>query len=279
MDWSFLSPNKIQKYLDLALDQAVYVIPRIALAVLILWLGLKIIKKLKSLIDGALIRIDVAVTLRPFISSLINVSFKVFLFVLVANIIGYDVTGIIAILAAAGFAVGMALQGSIGNFASGVLILSLQPYKINDWISVDEKFGSVEEIGIFNTVIITPGKKHLIVPNSKITDSIVTNYSVKGIVRLEVEVTIPYEESYPRAESIIKKAITASPLILSEPEAEIGILSFDSHSVLVTIRPFVLPDDFWQATLDLNAAIKNAFHEANIKMAYAEGVELGPIGE
>lgn len=125
MDWSFLSTDKIQKYLDLALDQAVYIIPKVTFAMLILWLGLKIIKKLKFLIVKALEKIKVAGTLTPFISSLINISLKVFLFILVANVIGYDLTGIIAILAAAGFAVGLALQGSLGNFASGVLILSL----------------------------------------------------------------------------------------------------------------------------------------------------------
>ena len=279
MDWSFLSTDKIQNYLDQAIDQAVYTLPRLLIAALILWLGFKIIKKLKQLIEKALIKLTVAESLRPFISSLINVALKVFLLMLVANIIGADITGLIAILAAAGFAVGMALQGSLGNFASGVLILSLRPYKVGDWIEVDEKFGKVDEIGVFSTIIITPGKKLLIVPNSRITDSIVTNYSNKGMVRLEMGVAIPYEESYPKAEEIIKSILEASPLIMTEPIPEVGIVNFDSHNVQIAIRPFVLPDDYWKATLGFNAAIKKAFHDNNIKVAYSEGVELGPIGE
>ena len=99
------------------------------------------------------------------------------------------------------------------------------------------------------------------------------------MVRLEVGVTIPYEESYPRTEKIIKEVINLSKLLLPTPEAEVGIVHFDSHSVKIAIRPYVLPDDFWEATLSLNAAIKKAFHDNNIKVAYSEGVELGTIGE
>lgn len=132
MDWSFISTGKLQKYFDLAIDQAVYIVPRLVLAFFILWLGLKLIKKLKYLIEKALDKFNVATTLRPFINSLINISLKILLFMLIANIVGADITGLIALLAAAGFAVGMALQGSLGNFASGVLILSLRPYKIGD---------------------------------------------------------------------------------------------------------------------------------------------------
>ena len=279
MDLTNLSTSKIQQYLDLALDQAVYIIPRLLLAFFILWIGFKLIKKLNTLIDKGLIKLGATDTLRPFISSIINVALKIFLFMIVANIIGADVTGLIAILAAAGFAVGLALHGSLGNFASGVLILSLRPYKTGDWISVEDKFGKVEEIGIFNTTIITPGKKSLIVPNSKITDTIVTNYSEKGVVRLEVNVTIPYEQSYPKAEALIKATLKEIPILLKTPEPEVGIINFDSHNVEIAVRPYVIPDDFWKATFEFNAAIKKAFHDDNIKVAYPESMELGNIGE
>ena len=280
MDWSKpFSTSKIEQYLDMALDQAVYIIPRLVLAFLIIWIGFKIVKKLNQLIGTALEKMGVTDTLRPFISSVINVALKIFLFMLVANVVGADITGLIAILAAAGFAIGMALQGSLGNFASGVLILSLRPYKKGDWIGVEEKFGMVEEIGIFNTIIITPGHNLLIVPNSKITDTVVTNYSNKGIVRLELNITIPYEESYPKVEQIIKNTISKLPIVCAEPAAEVGIIQFDSHNVDIAIRPYVLPDDFWQGTFEFNAAIKKAFNQNNIKVAYSEGVEIGPIGE
>jgi small conductance mechanosensitive channel len=279
MNWGQLSTSRLQEFLDMAIEQAVYIVPRLLLAFFILWLGFKLIKKLNLLIQKALIKLGVADTLRPFISSVINGALKIFLFMLIANIVGADITGLIAILAAAGFAVGMALQGSLGNFASGVLILSLRPYKTGDWVGVEDKFGKVEEIGIFNTHIVTPGRKLLIVPNSKITDTVVTNFSDKGVVRLEINVMIPYEESYPKAEALIKTTLKNSPLLLTTPEAEVGITNFDSHSVEIAVRPYVLPDDYWKAKYALYAAIKKAFHENDIKVAYAESMELGPIGE
>ena len=197
----------------------------------------------------------------------------------IATVIGADLTGLVAILAAAGFAVGMALQGSLGNFASGILILTLKPYKIGDWIQLEDKFGSVEEIGIFSTDVLTPGNKILIIPNSMITESVVTNYSEKGMIRLELEVTMPYDESFPKIEKIIRAALAAIPKILQDPAPEIGIHAFDSHSIVLLVRPYVLPDDFWEVTFDAHKAIKNAFSQHNIKVAYSEGVEMGAIGE
>ncbi len=279
MDWDQFSSTKFQQYLDLAIDQAVYVVPRLLLAFFILWVGFKIIKHLKKVINTALKKIGITETLRPFISSIINVTLKVFLFMVVANIIGADITGFVAIIATASFAVGMALQGSLGNFASGVLILSFRPYKAGDWVSVDDKFGKVKEIGIFNTMIITPGHNLLIVPNSKITDNVVTNFSHKDMIRLELKVVIPYEESYPLVEQLIKTTIKGIPIILDNPEPEIGIHVFDSHTIEIAVRPYTLPDDFWEGTFAFNNAIKKALHENNIQMAYAEGVEMGKIGE
>ena len=279
MEWDQLSSSKIQYYLDLALDQAVFIIPRILIGFFILWLGFKLIKKLSALIKKALLKLGVAETLRPFITSIINVSLKVFLLMLVANIIGADVTGLIAILAAAGFAIGMALQGSLGNFASGVLILSLRPYKIGDWVSVEDKFGKIQEIGIFNTIIITPGHNLLIVPNSKVTDTVVTNYSNEGVLRIELNITIPYNESYPKVEQIIKSTISSLPILLAEPAPEVGIKNFNSHNIQIAVNPYVLPDDFWKGKFEFNAAIKSAMHANNIQVAYSEGVEMGNIGE
>jgi len=279
MSWNEFSTKKLHQYFDIAVDQAIYIMPRLLLAFLILWIGFKLIKRLGGLIEKGQAKLRIADTLRPFINSVIKGVLKIFLFMMVANIVGADITGLIALFATAGFAIGLALQGSLGNFASGVLILSLQPYKTGDWVLVEEKFGKVEEIGIFNTHIITPGQKLLIIPNSKITDTIITNYSDKGIVRLELEVLIPYDESYPKVEKIIKDTLKEIPILLKSPEIEIGIINFNSHVVEISIRPYVLPDDFWQATYTFNAAIKKALHENNVKMAYAEGVEMGNIGE
>jgi len=271
--------EKINEYLQIALDKVVFFLPKILLAGLILWVGFKVVKKLVKLVGIALEKTGFSETLRPFLSSTVSVILKGAVLFAIASIIGADLTGLMAILAAVGFAVGMALQGSLGNFASGILILTLKPYKIGDWIQLDDKFGRVEEIGIFSTDVLTPGNKILIIPNSKITDSVVTNFSEKGKIRLELQVTMPYDESFPRVKKIITEALLELPKVLKEPLPDIGIENFDSHSVQLLVRPYVAPNDYWDVIFESNKAIKSAFSANNIKVAYSEGVEMGAIGE
>jgi len=271
--------DKLNEYFQIALDKGIFYLPRIVAAGFILWIGFKIVRKLVQWVSAALKKTGFSETLRPFLSSTISIVLKGTVLFIIASILGADLTGLVAILAAAGFAVGMALQGSLGNFASGILILTLKPYKVGDWIQVDDKFGRVEEIGIFSTDVLTPGNKILIIPNSMITDSVVTNYSEKGMIRLELEVTMPYAESFPKVREIIGGALKDVPKILVTPEPEVGILNFDSHSINLIVRPYVLPDDFWEVTFAANKAIKKAFHKSNISVAYSEGIEIGRIGE
>lgn len=274
MEW-----DKLNEYVQIAIDKAVFYLPRMFVAGLILWIGFRVVKKLVQLVSIALQKTGFSETLRPFLASTIGVLLKGAVLFAIATVLGADLTGLVAILAAASFAVGMALQGSLGNFASGILILTLKPYKIGDWIQVEDKFGKVVEIGIFSSDVLTPGNKILIIPNSKITDSVVTNYSEKGMIRLELEITMPYEESFPKVKEIISGALTEVPKILKSPSSEIGIHNFDSHNVQLIVRPYVLPDDFWEVTFAANKAIKKAFNKNNIKVAYSEGIEIGKIGE
>ncbi len=274
MEW-----DKLNEYLQIAIDKAIFYLPRIIAAGVILWIGFKIAKKIVQVVNAALKKTGFSETLRPFLSSTVGILLKGAVLFVIASVLGADLTGLVAILAAAGFAVGMALQGSLGNFASGILILTLKPYKVGDWIQVEDKFGSVEQIGIFSTDVLTPGNKILIIPNSKITDSVVTNYSEKGMIRLELEVTMPYSESFPRVNKIIGEALEGVPKILKEPKPEIGIHNFDSHNIQLIVRPYVLPDDYWEVTFEANKAIKKAFSVNNIKVAYSEGIEIGQIGE
>ncbi len=271
--------DKINEYVQIALDKVIFFLPRIFLAGLILWIGFKVVKKLVSLVGLALEKSGFSKTLTPFIKSTTNIILKGAVLFAIASVIGADLTGLFAILAAAGFAIGMALQGSLGNFASGILILTLKPYKIGDWIQLDDKFGRVEEIGIFSTDVLTPGNKILIIPNSMITDSVVTNYSEKGMIRLELEVSMPYDESFPKVKQVIIDALLQLPKIHKDPEPEIGIKDFDSHSIQLLVRPYVSPDDYWEVTFEANKAIKSAFNSNNVKVAYSEGVEMGAIGE
>ncbi len=271
--------EQISEYIDRAIEFGVTYLPKIALAVLLLFVGFRAIKKISQLVKKSLSRSSFNYEIVSFIVSLIDISLKVLLLLIIAGIIGIDTTALVGILAAAGFAVGLALQGSLGNFAAGIIILVFRPYKVGDWIEVQDKFGKVEEIQIFNTIMATPGKKTLIIPNGQVIEGVVTNFSQKGSIRLEMNVSIPYEESFPKAKSIILETLSRIPEVLQTPQPEIGIEAFDSHNVLLTVRPYVAPDDYWPVTFEAHEKIKQAFHANNIKVAYSEGIELGNIGE
>ncbi len=271
--------EKLQEFLNAAAENFWVYAPKILISIAVLFVGLRLIKWMSRLIGVLLGKTRISPTVAPFLLSIITVLLKIVLLLAVASIVGIELTIFTTIIAASVFAIGLALQGSLGNFASGLLVLSLKPYKVDDWIEVEGKFGKVEEIGVFSTQIVTPGNKTLIIPNSKITGDVVTNYSEKGMVRLEIDVNMPYDESFPRVKGIIVNALKTVPLILKSPAPEIGIESFDSHTVQVTVRPYTQPDNFWEVTFDTHEAIKKALSENNIKIAYSEGVEFGLIGE
>ncbi|TXF89372.1 mechanosensitive ion channel family protein [Neolewinella aurantiaca] len=275
-----METGKIEEYLEMASDAVIAYAPKVIVALLILLIGIRVINKVVSVSVRSMTERGIGADLTPFLGSIVGIGLKLMLVFAVVTILGFDVAAFVGILAAAGFAVGLALQGSLSNFAAGIIIVLFRPYKIGDWVQVpDEFFGQVEEIQIFNTILITPGKKTLIVPNSEVISGVVTNYSEKGHIRLELTLLLGYEESFPKIKSVIEEALRGVEGILQDPAPEVGIESFDTHNVVVAVRPFVTPDDYWEGTFAVHAAIKSALSAAGIKMAYSEGVDLGPIGE
>ena len=270
--------EELQTYSQKAIDMLIDFAPKIALALLVWIVGFRIIKYLVSILKRMLDKADLDKGIQPFLISLADIALKVLLIFSIAGIIGIETASFVAVLAATGFAIGLALQGSLSNFAAGIVILIFRPYKIGDWVSIQDKFGKVEEIQIFNTLIVTPGHKTLIIPNGQIIEDAVTNYSSKKKIRLELVVSMPYEESYPKVRQIILDVLKEVPEVLHEENPEIGILAFDSHNIQIAVRPFIHPDNYWEATFEVYGKIKETFSHHNIKMAYSEGVELGPIG-
>ncbi len=270
--------DKVNVYIEKIGTMIIDFAPDLGLAIIVLWAGIKIVNKLAAIVGKALEKAGISENIRPFLISILGISLKVLIVFTAAGIIGIETTSFVAVLAAAGFAIGLSLQGSLSNFAAGIIILLFKPYKIEDWIEVQGKFGKVDEIQIFNTTIITPGRKTLIIPNGQVVDNIVTNYSRKGHIRMELQVTMPYAESFPKVKDIIIDTLKTIPKILQDPAPEVGIETYESHSIVVAVRPYVRPDDFWEVTFEAYEKIKTAFYEHNIKVAYSEGVEMGSIG-
>ena len=271
LDWQ----KTITEYTDALLDFA----PNFLGAIIAIIVGLWIVKKLVKLIDMGLEKASLGPELSGFFSSMASIALKFIVILAAASFLGFDVASIIGILAGVVFAVGLALQGFLGNFASGITIVFFKPYRVGDWVQIADFFGKVSRIEIFNTTLTTPGDKTLIIPNGKITDDVITNFSTKGHMRLELSVTMPYSESFPKVKETIQDALKDYSLILQDPAPIIGIESFDSHNIIVTVRPYIHPDNFWDVTFDLHGRIKEAFHKEDIRVAYSEGVELGIIGD
>lgn len=275
-----MDPELINSYLATAGEMVLTYAPKVLMAVIILLIGIRIINKIVGVAVKAMMEKGIGADLTPFLGGIASVGLKIMLAFTVASILGVDVAAFVGVLAAAGFAVGLALQGSLSNFAAGILIIIFRPYKVGDWIQVPgEFFGQVEEIQIFNTLLVTPGKKVLIVPNSEVIGGVVTNFSEKGHIRLELSLLLGYEESFPKIKQTIEDCLRDTDYILNDPAPEVGIESFDTHNVVVAVRPFVDPDQYWEGTFAVHARVKSALSAAGIKMAYSEGVELGPIGE
>lgn len=268
-----------QKYVTWTTDAAVTFAPKAIMAILTLVIGFWLVKKILIVFQKTLETAKLEVGIARFFHSLADLILKFVVLLVAAGFLGFEVASLVGIIAAASFAIGLALQGSLGNFAAGIIVLVFKPYKIGDWIEVGEKFGKVESIQIFNTTLVTPGLKTMIIPNGKVIDGIVTNFSAKGAIRLELAVTMPYAEDFPKVRDIIIETLLGIPEVYREPLPEVGIETFDTHNIVLTARPFVHPDDYWKVTFEAHRLIKQAFYENSIAVAYSEGIELGKIGK
>lgn len=273
-----LSIEKLEKYSSDFMDWLVVFVPKLLLAIIVLWVGFKIVAKLSKVIGIGIEKSNLGLEVTEFLKSIVTTIMKVIVLAIAASIIGIKMTALFGLLAAAGFAVGMALQGFMGNFASGLTILFLKPYKVGDWVSVEDSFGKVRSIQIFSTTLETPNDKTLVIPNGQMTDNVITNYSNMGNLRLDLNVTMPYAESFPKVKDVIYGALKKSQYVIWDKEPKIGIESYDSHFIILAVRPYINPNNYWDATYEILGLIKAAFSEADIKAAYSEGVELGPIG-
>ena len=269
----------LSSYVDQIGAMVIEYAPKLALAVIVLLVGLRVINRVVDVTTSMMEKNGLSEDIRPFLSSIMSVALKLLLIFSVAGIIGIETTSFVAVLAAAGFAVGMALQGSLSNFASGVMILIFRPYKVSDLIEVEDCMGHVEEIQIFNTIITTLDNRTVIVPNSMAISGIITNLSTKKHLRVDLNVTMPYEEDFSKVESIIMEAIKNTPKVLTEPAPFVGIETFDSHNIVLAVRPYATTEDYWDVYFDVLRNVKKAMGENNIKVAYSEGVELGRIGK
>lgn len=260
----------VNKFVDEGIQLGMAYAPKLLLAIITLVVGLWIINHIAAGLERAFERGGMDDTLRKFIRHLVNIGLKALLLISVASMVGIATTSFIAVLAAAGLAVGLALQGSLANFAGGVLILIFRPFKVGDFIDSSGQAGTVREISIFHTIMTTPDNKTVIVPNGALSNGSITNFSTQATRRVEAIFGIGYDDDLKAAKEIIKRLMEADDRILTEPEPLVVISSLGDNSVNITSRGWVNSSDFFPVLWDLTENVKLAFDESGITIPYPQ---------
>lgn len=249
-------------------------LPKIAAAVLVLIIGWYLIDRINRAFRSLMVKKEVEVSLVPFIGSLINFLLKILLLVSVASMVGIATTSFVAVLGAASLAIGLALQGSLSNFAGGVLILFFRPFKVGDLIESEGIKGVVQSITVLNTVLITAADNTAILPNSQVANNKILNFTRENNRRVDLTVGIGYDEDVVKAKAVILEALLNTPKVLNSPEPFVGILGFGNSSVDLAVRPFCKSVDYWEVYFAANEAIKDALDKHNIEIPYPHQVEI-----
>ncbi|WP_420317728.1 mechanosensitive ion channel family protein [Ekhidna sp.] len=262
--------SEASKYTQIAIDIIMTWGPKVIAAIVTLLIGLWIIGIITRGISKTMQKRDVDPSLRPFLKSLISAALKVMLFISVIGMVGIEATSFVAVLGAAGLAIGLALQGTLQNFAGGVIILLIKPFKVGDWVDTPNHSGTVHAIQIFHTILKTPDNKTIIIPNGPLANSSLTNYSTEPRRRLDLTVGVGYGDSTEKTRETLMELINADDRILKDPEPFIALAELADSSVNFTVRLWVEATDYWPLKFDMNERIYNKFNEVGLNIPFPQ---------
>ncbi|MEZ8144397.1 mechanosensitive ion channel protein [Enterovibrio norvegicus FF-33] len=251
---------------DLLLQYAVNVIS----ALVIIIIGNWVVKKIAGTVAKVLRKKDLDNAVVEFVHTFIR--YLLFVIVLIAALgkLGVQTASVVAVIGAAGLAVGLALQGSLSNFAAGVLIVAFRPFKSGDYVEIAGVAGSVDSIQIFSTVLKTPDNKMIVVPNGGVISSPITNYSRHDTRRIDFVVGVSYNADLKKTKDVLTRVLAAESRLLAEPEPTIGVVELADSSVNLVVRPWVRTGDYWPVYFDLLQAIKEALDEEGIEIPFPQ---------
>jgi small conductance mechanosensitive channel len=256
----------LSKLRELAIDYA----PKLAAAILILLIGWLVTKLIRSFVRKAMLRAKIELTLVSFITNILYAALLVFVVISALGKLGVPTNSFVAIIGAAGLAIGFALQGSLSNFAAGVMIIMFRPFKIGDFIEGGGTQGAVADIQIFHTVLNTPDNRRVIVPNGMLTTSLVTNFTANNERRIDLVFGIAYDDDIEQAKAILTRLVAADPRILETPAARVAVTALADSSVNVLCRPWVKTGDYWTVHADLLERAKTEFDAAGISIPFPQ---------
>lgn len=239
-------------------------------ALITLIVGLWLAKMLSRILSKALKKKEIDETLRKFFVSLFKSALIIFVLISVAAQIGIETTSFVAIIGAAGLAIGFALQGSLSNFAAGIMLIIFRPFKAGEFIEAGGVTGSVEQVGIFITILNTPDNKKIFVPNSKLTGDNIINYSANDTRRVDMVFGIGYGDDIDKAKSVINSILENDTRILKEPAPQIVVSELADSSVNFNVRPWVNSSDYWGVYFDVMERVKKKFDEQKISIPFPQ---------
>ena len=239
-----------------------------ALAILIV--GRQLVKLILRLITVALEKSKVEDTVRIFVTNLLNTLLMILVFIAAINQLGIETTSIIAVLGAAGLAIGLALQGSLSNFAAGILIVIYRPYKVGDYIEAGNHAGTVKDIQIFSTVLKTPDNKIVVVPNGSIMNGSIVNYSDQDTRRVDLIISCSYEDDIDKVRSVLEDILKKEKRILKDPKPQVAVAELADSSVNFIFRPWVKRTDYLPVYYSLLEEVKKRFDKEGISIPYPQ---------
>ncbi|GLT14965.1 small-conductance mechanosensitive channel MscS [Vibrio algivorus] len=239
-------------------------------ALIILFIGNIVVKAISNSVSKVLEKKQMDPAVVHFIGSLVR--YLLFVIVLIAALgrVGVQTASVVAVIGAAGLAVGLALQGSLSNFAAGVLIVAFRPFKAGDYVEINGVAGSVESIQIFQTILTTPDNKMIVVPNSGVIGGAITNYSRHATRRIDYVIGVSYKADLKKTKEVITRVLEAETRLLQTPAPTVGVVALADSSVNFVVRPWVKTDDYWAVYFDLLQAIKEGLDEAGIEIPFPQ---------
>ncbi len=264
----------MDKYMESAIELLILYTPKVITALLILIIGLYLIKVIVKSSKKVMTKRGVDVTLQKFLGNLTNWILKILLFITVISLLGIETTSFAAIIASAGLAIGLALQGSLGNFAGGVLIMIFKPFKIGDYIQAQGESGTVKEIQIFITKLNTPDNKEIIIPNGSLSNGNIVNFSTEDTRRLDITFGVGYDSNIKETKDVIFSVIKAHSSILTEPAPAVNLSELADSSINFFTRVWVKKEDYWNVKFDLIEQTKEALDAAGIDIPYPHRVNI-----
>ncbi|MBQ2489835.1 MAG: mechanosensitive ion channel family protein [Bacteroidales bacterium] len=252
------------------IDLAAKFVPKLITAILVLWIGFKLIKMLKKALTKLMEKQKLEMSLKSFLTSFLDVVLKILVIIMVMDIVGIKVTSFIAIVGAAGLAIGMALQGTLQNFAGGVIILLLKPFRVGDYIECKTYKGFVRDIRIFHTIMQPFNGRTIIVPNSELATTSLINHTREPQIRLDVEASVAYGTDLAFAKQVLEQVVNDDPMILKDPIPKIAVKELNNSSVDFALWLWVKTEDYWTVWMRIRENIYNALYANHIEIPFPQ---------